>query len=65
MRLKQLVPWLDEFEFLCYQLDPVLVGEPGVLNSLGHEASHVRENREHEWDPNDAKPEAKHPAPEG
>ena len=65
MGLIQLVPWLDEFEFLRYQLDPVLVGEPGVLNALGHETSHVCENREHEGDPNDAKPEAKHPAPEG
>ena len=59
------IPWLAELEFLRNQLDPVLVGEPGVLYPLGHQASHVCEDGEHEGDPDDAEQEAEHAAPEG
>ena len=59
------IPWLAKFEFLRNHLDPVLVGEPGVLDTLGHETSHVCEDGEHEGDPDNAEQEAEHPAPEG
>ena len=58
------MPLLADFQFLCYELDPVLVDHPRVLNPLGHEAAHVGQHREHEGDPNDAESETEHPSPE-
>ena len=55
----------EEVQFLCQVSHSVLVGQPGELDTLRHEATHVCQDRQHEGDPHHPEYQTEQPTSEG